>query len=110
MPASQSSENGLLSVREAAKLLNVSECWVRRHKTQLPIIRIGGLIRFDESLLRRDLTCRIPREKPLKLRGESMSYQIRRWQQGSVYKTGKRTKTWYGMWRESVVDTEGNVK
>jgi excisionase family DNA binding protein len=97
MLASQSSEQGLLSVREAAKLLNVSECWIRRHKSELPVVRIGGLIRFDESLLRRNLACRIPCEKPLRLRGERMSYQIRRWQQGSVYKTGKRLKTWYGI-------------
>lgn len=110
MPASQSSEKGLLSVREAAAILSVSECWVRRHKSELPILRIGGLIRFDESLLRRDLACRIPREKPLKLRGAAMSHQIRRWQQGSVYKTGKRTKMWYGMWREEFSDADGNVK
>jgi excisionase family DNA binding protein len=108
MPTSQSSEQGLLSVREAAKLLNVSECWIRRHKSELPIVRIGGLIRFDETLLRCDLACRIPREKPLRLRGESMS-QVRRWQQGSVYKTGKRIKMWYGMWREDVSDPDGKV-
>jgi hypothetical protein len=110
MPALQSSDQGLLSVHEAAKILNVSECWVRRHKSVLPVVRIGGLIRFDESLLRRDLACRIPREKPLKLRGAAMSYQIRRWQQGSVYKTGKRSKMWYGMWREEFSDADGNVK
>ena len=39
-----------------------------------------------------------------------MSYQIRRWQQGSVYKTGKRLKTWYGIWREHVLDADGKVK
>jgi integrase len=110
MSASQSSEKGLLSVREAATILNVSECWVRRHKSELPIVRIGGLISFDESLLRRDLACRIPREKPLKLRGEAMSHQVRRWQQGSVYKTGKRLKTWYGIWREDVLDADGKMK
>jgi excisionase family DNA binding protein len=110
MPALQSNEIGLLSVREAAKLLNVSECWIRRHKSELPVVRIGSLIRFDESLLRRDLACRIPREKPLKLRGEAMSYQIRRWQQGSVYKTGRRLKTWYGIRREDVLDADGKMK
>src|SRR5436853_5929753 len=70
--------NKLISAKEAAGILSVSECWVRRHQAQLPIVRIGSLIRFDETLLRRDLACRIPREKPLKLRGETMSYQIRR--------------------------------
>jgi len=109
MPASQSSEQGLLSVREAAKLLNVSECWVRRHKSELPVVRIGGLIRFDAALLRRDLACRISGEKPLKLRGEAMA-QVRRWQRGSVYKTGKQTKTWYGIWREDVLDADGKMK
>ena len=110
MPDSLSSEKGLLSVREAATILSVSECWVRRHKSELPIVRIGGLIRFDETLLRRDLACRIPREKPLKLRGAGMSHQIRRWQNGSVYQTGKRTKMWYGMWREEFSDADGKVK
>ena len=110
MPASLSNEKGLLSVRAAAAILSVSECWVRRHQSELPLVRIGGLIRFDETLLRRELACRIPREKPLKLRGESMSYQIRRWQQGSVYKTGKRIKTWYGIWREDSLDADGMMK
>src|SRR5215475_1595601 len=110
MPDLQNNEQRLLSVHEAAKLLNVSECWVRRHKSELPMVRIGGLIRFDDALLRRDLACRIPREKPLKLRGAAMSHQIRRWQQGSVYKTGKRMKVWYGMWREEFSDADGNVK
>jgi hypothetical protein len=100
----------LISIREAAQILKVSECWVRRHKLELPMVRIGRLIRFDEALLKRELTSRIPREKPLKLRGEQMSYQIRRWQQGSVYKTGKRVKMWYGIWREDVTDAEGNVR
>ena len=110
MPDLQNSEQGLLSVREAAKLLNVSECWIRRHKSELPMVRIGGLIRFDAALLKRDLACRIPREKPLKLRGAAMPYQIRRWQNGSVYQTGKRTKMWYGMWREEFSDADGKVK
>lgn len=100
----------LLSVREAAQLLNVSECWVRRHKSELPAARIGGLIRFDATLLRQLLNSRIADVKPLKLRGERMSHQIRRWQQGSVYQTGKRTKMWYGMWREEYSDADGNVK
>jgi len=101
---------GLLTGKQAAALLGVSECWVRRHKSELPFLRIGSLIRFDEALLKRDLACRILREKPLKLRGERMSHQIRRWQQGSVYKTGKRTKMWYGMWREEFSDPDGNIK
>jgi excisionase family DNA binding protein len=98
-----------LTVREASLLLNVSESWVRRHKSELPVVRIGGLIRFDDALLKRELACRIPAEKPLKLRGETMS-QVRRWQRGSVYKTGKRIKTWYGVWREDVLDAEGKMK
>ena len=39
-----------------------------------------------------------------------MSYQIRRWQQGSVYKTGKKVKMWYGVWREDVLDADGKVR
>lgn len=99
-----------LTVREASVLLSVSESWVRRHKSELPVVHIGGLVRFDAALLRRQLDSRIASEKPLKLRGERMSHQIRRWQQGTVYKTGRRTKMWYGMWREEFSDADGNVK
>jgi hypothetical protein len=39
-----------------------------------------------------------------------MPHQVRRWQQGSVYKTGKRLKTWYGIWREDVLEADGKMK
>ncbi len=34
---------------------------------------------------------------------------LRRYQQGYVYKTGKKVKTWYGMWREDVQKAEGGI-
>jgi excisionase family DNA binding protein len=61
-----------LTVGETAQRLNVSDCWVRRHKAELPLVRLGGLIRFNAALLERILNCRIPHEKPLKLRGAAM--------------------------------------
>ena len=100
----------LLSVSEAAQLLNVSECWIRRHQSELPVARIGGLIRFDAALLLQLLDSRIAGERPLKLRGEQMSHQVRRWQQGTVYKTGKRIKMWYGVWRDDISGPDGKIR
>jgi integrase len=37
-----------------------------------------------------------------------MSLQLRRYQQGYVYKTGKKIKTWYGMFREDVMRPDGS--
>jgi hypothetical protein len=42
--------------------------------------------------------------------GLSIRDQIQRWQQGSVYRRGKRIKTWYGIWREDVLDADGKMK
>lgn len=39
-----------------------------------------------------------------------MSHQVQRWQRGTVYKAGKRIKTWYGIWREDVLDADGKMK
>jgi integrase len=38
-----------------------------------------------------------------------MSLQLRRYQRGYVYKTGKKVKVWYGMWREDVLNQDGKT-
>lgn len=38
-----------------------------------------------------------------------MSLRLRRYQRGYVYKTGKTTKVWYGMWREDVKRPDGSL-
>ena len=92
----------LLAVREAAALLDVSECWVRRHLGELPAVRVGRLIRLDLALLLRQFQGR--RESGNRLKPErTISMGCRRYQQGSVVKRGKRgQQVWYGMWREDV--------
>jgi integrase len=96
------SPTALLTVRDIATLLNVSETWVRRHLGELPVVRVGRLVRFDGTLLRRKFqstriagNCLSP-ERPVPM-------DFRRYQRGSVYKSGKRGKrVWVGMWREDV--------
>jgi integrase len=38
-----------------------------------------------------------------------MNLQLRRYQQGSVYKTGRKQKVWYGMYREDMRTPEGGI-
>jgi hypothetical protein len=56
-PRSQNSaepEERMLTVREAAAMLRVSEKWVRRHQDELPFARrFGGLLRFSLNGLRK---------------------------------------------------------
>ena len=49
----------LLTVREAACLLNVSECWIRRHIRELPVVRLGRAVRLDSALLLRQTQGRL---------------------------------------------------
>jgi excisionase family DNA binding protein len=48
--ANGGSEEGLLTASQVAKLLNVSEGWVRDHATRkhphLPTVKLGKLLRF----------------------------------------------------------------
>jgi len=96
----------LISVHEAAKFLNVSESWIRRHISELPAIRIGHHIRFDSSLLVRNFRGKYSPGNRLKTGGEQMSLQLRRYQRGSVFTRGK-SKVWYGMFREDIRTAEG---
>jgi hypothetical protein len=44
---------GVLTVSQAAKMLGVSESWIRRHKRELPLANLPGrMVRFDVHLLR----------------------------------------------------------
>jgi integrase len=98
-------ENRLLSVAEAAGLLNVSECWVRRHKSELPLVRIGGLIRFDTRLISEKLKSTMPRGNSLKSERATM---LNRYQRGYVFQRGKRgNRVWYGKFRQDVRTPEG---
>jgi predicted DNA-binding transcriptional regulator AlpA len=49
-------QDRFLTSRQVAQWLNVSEAWVRDHSTRkqprLPVMRIGGVVRFRESDLR----------------------------------------------------------
>jgi integrase len=39
-----------------------------------------------------------------------MNLQLRRYQRGHVYKSGKRIKVWYGMWREDLKRPDGSLR
>lgn len=100
-------ERPLFTVREVATVLGASESWVRRHAAELPVVRLGRLVRFDSRLLERKFhgihadgnSLRKPERIPM----------LRRYQQGSVYKAGKRIKMWYGRFREDVRTPEGGI-
>jgi excisionase family DNA binding protein len=101
----------LLTVHEAATLLGVSESWVRRHTVELPAVRLGRLVRFDASLLLRQFQCTKSPGNRLKPEGtSSMNLGLRRYQRGHVYKTGKKLKVWYGMWRDDVRLPDGEIR
>ena len=97
----------ILNVRETAALLGVSESWVRRHRFELPLIRIGRLIRFDHFLLSQLLHERILPGKSLRPERKLM---LSRYQRGYIYLTGRKVKVWYGMFREDLQTSEGQVK
>ncbi len=100
----------LLTVRDSAVLLGVSQSWVRRHVRELPTVRIGRLVRFDSALLQRQFQGKYSAGNRLKPEGvRQMSLRLRRYQRGYVYKTGKRIKTWYGMFREDIPQPDGQV-
>jgi integrase len=100
-------DRNLLTVKNCAQTLGVSESWVRRHANDLPSVRLGRLIRFDSALLLRQFQGK--QSLGNRLRPERKIMGLRRYQRGSVYKTGKKTKVWYGMFREDVQNADGSV-
>ena len=100
----------LLTVRDSAVLLGVSQSWVRRHARELPTVRVGRLIRFDSALLQRQFQGKYTAGNRLKPEGvKQMSLRLRRYQRRYVYKTGKKIKVWYGMFREDIPQPDGRV-
>jgi hypothetical protein len=81
--------------------------WVRRHQHELPVVRTGRLVRFDSALLRRQFRGKNPSGDRLKTGGKMP--QLQRYQRGYVYKTGKKQKVWYGMWREDIRTPAGQA-
>jgi integrase len=97
----------LLDVHDAAKLLNVSESFVRRHEKELSPIRLGRLIRFDSDLLNKKFSGKLTAESGESLKKENTVILQKRYQQGGVYKRGK---IWYGAFRQDVSNAEGTLK
>lgn len=100
-------DSALLCVAEVALRLGVSECWVRRHIAELPVIRVGRLIRFDSSLIHRQFSGRIAVGKSLRPERKLMTS---RYQRGYVYQSCRKVKVWYGMFREDVRKPDGQIE
>jgi integrase len=64
-------------------------------------------VRFDHSLLLRQIQSTMTQGKPLKPEGTPMP---QRYQKGYVYKTGKRLKVWYAMFRVDLQTEDGGFK
>lgn len=66
----------LLTVNEVADLMDVSSCCVRRHAHELPVVRLGRLLRFDQSLVSRKLQATVRCGNTLKPSGEFTMLQL----------------------------------
>jgi len=101
-PGEQEPAPLFLDVRQAAALLNVSNSWVRRHIAELPVVRIGLLVRFDSLLLKNQYSGNVsPSGKSL---GKALMVNQRRYQNGSIQKRGQ---VWYGVFRADTVSADG---
>ncbi len=108
-PAPERSQSlSLMDVRDAARFLSVSESWVRRHSHELPKVRVGRLVRFDAALLTRDFSGR-PSSSGELLEREINPVTLKRYQQGTVFKLGKKQKVWYGLFRSDIIKPDGTV-
>ncbi len=108
--AVHSESSQLLTADQVAKELGVSISWVRRHTCELPVVRLGRLVRFDSSLLFSCSNVRLDVGNRSKPERSDMTLQFRRYQRGSLYKRGTRIKKWYGMWREDVRLPDGSTQ
>lgn len=99
----------LLSVREVAAVLGVSESWVRRHLRELPVVRTGRLIRFNQALLLQQFHAKQTSGNRLRTGGK-VGLQLQRYQRGCVYQAGKKVKVWYGVYREDVRKPDGTTE
>jgi excisionase family DNA binding protein len=96
----------LFTVNDAAKFLNISESWIRRHESELPAVRLGRIIRFDSELLQQKYSRKFSADSKESLGKAAVLPIQRRYQQGGVYKRGK---TWYGVFRQDVM-TNGTLE
>ncbi len=96
----------LLNVYQAAQALSVSESWIRRHVTELPVVRVGRNVRFDNDLISTKFHATMHGGKSLMPERKQM---LSRYQQGSVNLKGKRIKMWYGTYREDVRTPDGQM-
>jgi integrase len=97
----------LLTVTDTAKVLNLSESWVRRHQKELSPVRLGRLIRFDSDLLNHKFSGKLTAESGESLKKENTVILQNRYQQGGVYKRGK---VWYGVFRQDVTNGAGTLE
>jgi len=108
VPDQCSPESGqFLTVPDVAQRLGVSESWVRRHISELPVVRVGRLVRFDAALLSERIHGRMSSGKSLRPERASMPS---RFQRGFVFLQGKKLKVWYGMFREDVRNPDGGLE
>jgi integrase len=68
---------------------------------------MGRLIRFDPTLLFRQVQEKIQSGKSLK---PERTLMLSRYQRGYVYQTGRKLKVWYGMYREDVRKPDGEIE
>jgi len=94
----------LLTVTQTAALLGLSQSWVRRHQLELPVVRMGGSLRFDPSLLSELLRGRVSGGKSLEPKEPIMA---NRFQRGTVKLRGKKQVVWYGRFRMETLDANG---
>jgi len=103
--------NELWDVSRTANFLGVSECWVRRHKAELPCIRVGSFLRINSALLLQQFSGRTGSGNRVKQKGDASMFQAKktRYQLGRVYKKGKKAVKWYGQFREDQIDAKGKL-
>jgi excisionase family DNA binding protein len=107
----------MLTVADAALLLNVSKDWLYRHRRELPHARVGKNIRFDSLLLVRHFQSKYPVRTGSRLepKGVTMGLKL---PEGLCKKAGEETESlvWglahrcslTGWWIHSSADQEAN--
>jgi len=111
-PLPAESHGPLLDVREVASILGVSESWVRRHASELPVVRVGRLVRFDGSSLSRQFQVKSSTGNRVEQKGDASMFQAAiktRYQSGRIYKKGRKLVKWYGQFREDQIDADGKL-
>jgi len=102
----------LITVREAAEFLGVSESWVWRHIAELPAVRVGRLVKLDRSSLHRQFAVKSQLGNRMEQKGDTCMFHAAlktRYQSGRVYKKGKKVVKWYGQFREDQINADGKL-